>query len=176
MTHSSWCRNLRGLLLVLPLCLSACASSSATAGKAKVDTNPRNLTLELSRSTTDRRYTAFQLQSDGSFLFAGGNAARQGVVEPVGQLTSAEIEELIARAQHHGWFNAPSARWGDKPTRSEDRLTIRLPGAGSASLRVIDGSVAGVDELHDLLFGWQAQRRYRLPVLQRNLPGEAPTP
>ncbi len=136
---------------------------TAGCGGVKVDqldrdTPPAMLALEFHVDTTDGRSSLFKLDDDRVFYFGGGMTARYGTAQKIDKLTDQQARAIWQLIVDHGLMTAKGTFLG-KPQRV--RYVLRLnTSVGNHDLHAVDDEVAGLDELNQLLFGYQADLRY----------------
>jgi len=122
---------------------------------------PQGLSLTLRGDTVDGRHTYFELKSDGAFSYGGGRAGVLNNATPVSTLTAAQRQEIWNVITGYHLFEAKSF-----PFASSERVSFRVKlrrNGSTHEFRAIDDKVPGVQELHDLLFKYQAAVRYKVP-------------
>jgi len=151
----------------LVLCLLSAVSLAGCAGTANVDksVNPHVLSIEFEHSTKDRQYTYFVLEKSGQLHFAGGRMAQQHVTKPIMMLSADQFEQLWEVIDGNQLLKVKTKFSFPDRDRSRDVAKIRSR-KGRNTVYSINNSVAGMAELHDLLFKFQANERYRLAPIE----------
>jgi hypothetical protein len=153
------------LLAIAALLLIGCGSSSKSGGSGGRATDVPEFALKLRSQGVDNRYTYFEIERDGDFLYGGGRAGAQRTGEPIGKLTPEQRREVWRIIQANRLQDAPNEK-ADDDSRVRYELHINTGVLGS-KLHTTDDKVPGVKELHDYLFELQAAERFKLPVMRR---------
>ncbi len=147
--------------LALLSLLNACASRP----EALLPQSGRPVDLTLQASTTDRRYTYFELKPDGQLSFGGGQLAKQKFAKPVMSITPAQMQEVWNIIERFGLHQAHAKPTSAKARHVRYQLSIKPAGMKRRSYRGHDEEVPGIGVLHETLFNLQAAARYHLPSL-----------
>lgn len=122
------------------------------------------LELSLQTITTDKRYTYFELEPDGMLSFSGGFAAINKDARPIFTLPKDDLQKVHTIIEK---YNLIAMKNSDKHNRKNSKkvhyeLSLNINGIRN-NIVVNDNAIAGIDELHELLFDLQAEKRYNLP-------------
>ncbi len=122
--------------------LGGCAVRSAT------DSPTGGVSLRMAVVGEPNRTALYRVEADGSLSFGGGLDAIQHKTSWTGQMTEAEIDELLALLDRDGWFHGEPAD-GDEPSGRVYEVTVHGP-QGRQRYKLRGESAAG-GELNDLL-------------------------
>lgn len=148
------------LFVLLMLMLVSCASQSA----GPADSKGRRIDLELKTQMSDHRYTYFEIKR-GMLNYGGGRDGAQMEAAPVLQLSTEQLDAIWAIIDRYDLMNAKGSFMGKGETATYD-LTLNDGRMLSQTIHAIDDKVPGLKELHQLLFDYQANVRYRIPELE----------
>ncbi len=144
-------------VILLGGCAVRIATESPTGG----------VSLRMTVVSEPNRTALYRIEVDGSLSFGGGLDAVQRKTSWTGQMTEAEIDELLALLERDGWFRGEPAD-GDGPNGRVYEVAVCGPeGRQRYTLR---GESTAAGELDDLL-GRIARRRFdsfleRFPTAQ----------
>ena len=145
----------RSLLLACGLIFAAGCATSGSADRSSIGDDLR---LVLWTKSLDLRFTYFELDKDGQFLFGGGQDAAQRIAHRVSDLTAEQYRQLWQIIdEHHLLEKKRIAKQDPKRIRYEAKIAGR---GRKRSFRCVDDQVPGVKALHDKLFQFQAQINY----------------
>jgi hypothetical protein len=144
--------------------LAAAALAACAADRPGSDAPRFSLTLRA--VSTDLRYTYFELDRKGNLAFGGGKNAVISSAKPVITLTDDQRREVWQIIAAGNLLDAPS-----KPFAKGERVTydLSITREGMAlgrNVHNIDDNVPAIKQLHDYLFGIQAEKRYKIQGLK----------
>ncbi|MCE9589259.1 MAG: hypothetical protein K8S99_01905 [Planctomycetes bacterium] len=128
-----------------------------TAGPAA---RPARLSVELYTAWKDHRYTYIKLTDKGVLGYTGGRDATQRVFKPITTLSDAQLDAVWAVIRKYNLTEAKDTMFGTAE-RVTYQASISTGGLGH-NFRTTDDKVPGVKELHDLLFGYQADVQFKV--------------
>ena len=145
-----------------------CASSSYADLDPKVV--PPGFELTLGTYSTDGKRTYFELAADGELSFAGGKAAVIRNAQPVLTLSLSEHLEVWALVVNNNLLSTKNQMFKSPKKVAYDISIDAGKSFRSRSFHVTDDNIPpAAIQLHDRMFGWQADVRYK-----ETLPAEAP--
>lgn len=142
---------------VIGLSLLGCGASRAIDAA----TPPEHLTLQLRMAGKDNKYTYFELDRDGQLSFGGGRMAMMRGSKPVTTLSAEQLQAVWDVIRKHKLLEAGSELFPDIEEVRWDLLIRTDSILLGRTIRSSDDTVPGIKELHDLLFEFQAEVRYR---------------
>lgn len=143
-------------------CTGTRTSDDKTSAPVRLNetARPEHLSVKVHSASRDGRYTYMELTAKGELRYSGGRDAAQWNAKPVTTLTDAQIDAVWAIISRHNLTKAPDKMFG-KAERITYQVSISTGGL-SKNFRCMDDKVTGVKELHDLLFEYQADVRYKV--------------
>jgi len=119
---------------------------------------PVDFAIKLHRATASGQVTYFEIDRDRTLRYAGGADAVGHVSHPVTTLSteqSGQVWRIVREHKLHHALNQPF-------TQAESTtyyFTLNY-GGRARTIRSVDDKTAGLEALHDLLFGIQMGARY----------------
>lgn len=137
--------------------LAGCASGPQTCDVS--------FKLTLYRTTTDRRFTYFELAKNGELAFGGGQNAVRRVAEPVITLSAQQLQKVRQVLIQHRIFDTPKPSLA-KPSNVSYELDVSSADR-RRRIRCVDEQIPAIRTLHQLLFQIQADQRYRPDAIRQ---------
>lgn len=142
-----------------PWLLAAIVAGSLPGCASGPETCDPSFKLTLRRTTTDRRFTYFELAKNGELAFGGGRNAVRRVAEPVIILSAQQLQQVRQVLIQHRIFDTPKPS-SAKPNNVSYELDVSAAGR-RRRIRCVDEQIPAIGTLHQLLFQIQADLRYR---------------
>lgn len=143
--------------------LAGCSSSQMANLDPQVV--PDEFELTLSQYTTEGKHTYFTLNPEGELAFAGGRAAVLRNASPVFTLTPAQRLEVWSLIINSDMLKTKNQLFKSPEETAYDVTIDAGKSFRSKSFHVTDEKIPpAVIQLHDRLFSWQADVRYKAPV------------
>jgi|GEM_PF-3556980 len=147
--------------LLLSLMIAGCSAPRSSA--LSINDVPTDLSVKVYRHLEGSRHTYLVMSPKGQLSFGGGRQAVLKTAAPVGPLTPEQRQEIWNIIVEHKLLdvkNQSAFSTGKHTTYDVEIKTDK--GFGKKEFRVMDNNVpTGVKLLHDKLFEFQAQQRYR---------------
>lgn len=153
-----------GLIMWLCICSLVLLTGCASNRFADLDpqTVPTGFNLTLSTYSTDGKRTYFKVAHDGELSFGGGRDALHGGAQPVLTLNSQQRQEIWALIVNSDMLNTPNQMFKSPEKVAYDATIDAGKSFNSRSFHVTDESIPpALIQLHDRLFQWQADVRYK---------------
>lgn len=159
--------------LLLTLMLVGCSTGRSSAPDAA--SVPPDLSVKVYRHLEGSRHTYLVVNAKSELSFGGGRQAVLRTAAPVGPLTQAQMQEIWSIIVEHKLLDVKNQSSFSSGKHTTFDVQIKTDkGFSKKEFRVMDEQVPkGVRLLHDKLFEYQAQQRYR-QVAPASTPHEKP--